>query len=395
MKYTILLLMLATYAGAYSLDLLETNPSPVRSGEYADITVRLLTSDIDANNQDVVTFFVEENNDIRPIAGQASEYRSLERGRTVTKTFRVFFNEGLPAGNVPVTFVIQQGDGALKIVKDVFVSGSLRIPEFYIGSIDSIPDELLQDTRNNELTLKLQNLGEKKAELITVELIDVSDTLVESNTFSMRDTISSLEGGQEAEVEFSFDIEQTDTKLIDATLLLRFRIEDELTNSFETITENIDIQIPLAKAPKLSIVNVEPIEDILVKKQENQAIVTIINTGEEEAESVRLRLFPDPTQPFDFEKNNYFVTPKLEPGEDASVIVVFDVLDGAVIEEYNFDVQLESIVGSSRQIQKDTLKIPVTGEQIDGSSLVRTIIIAAAIIIALLLGIFAYKKRKK
>lgn len=392
--YFLIFLLMLPITQAYTLEVLETNPSPVRAGEYADVTVRLQSSSIDAQGSGPVNFYVRSTDDIRPIAGQEGEYTNLGPRQSVTKTFRIFFGEDLPAGNVPVRFVVEVEGVPLIYVRDIFVKGSLRIPELYIGSIESVPDELLPDTKKNRLTVVIQNLGEKDAELLTAELIDVDDNIAESNAYSMRDNIAKLEGGEEEQLEFTFDIEETSDEVIDASLRLRFRTLDELTNSFQIVNENLDLEIPLARAPELSIIKVEPREEVLVGKQENEVIVTVVNTGKEDAESVRLRLYPDPSQPFDFEKNNYFLTPRLEIGENASVIIMFDVLEDAVIQDYNFDVELESIVGSSRKIEQDTLKMEVTGEQLEGLSLVRLGIIIIAVTTALLIGFYSFKAKK-
>ncbi len=393
--YIILLLFFLPTVQGYSVEILETNPSPVRSGEYADVTVRLISSAQDINKENPISFYVESNDDIRPLSGQKSDYQNFAPGQSVTKTFRIFFADDLPAGNIPIRFIVEQDGVPFTIVRSVFLKGSLRIPELFIGSIESIPDDLLQDTKDNKIIVTIQNLGEEPAELLTAELIDVSDTIKEANSFSMRDTIARLEGGEEEQLEFSFDIQETRQEVIEASLRVRFRIEDELDNTFQTVNENLPLRIPLEMVPELSIAEVRPRGEVLVDKQENEVLVTVVNTGKEDAESVRLRLYPDPAQPFDFEKNNYFLTPKLKIGENASVIVVFDVLGDAVIQDYNFDVQLESIVGSGRQIDQDTMTIAVTGEQVQGLSLVRIGIIIGAVSIALLLGIYSFVKRKK
>lgn len=393
-KRIILMVLLLPMALAFNLDILETNPSPVRAGEYADITVRLISTSPADTERENVKLRVEQTDDVRPIAGQEFVFNRLKGGDEITRTFRVFFSEDLGAGNVPVNFQVVDDDYRINLKRDVFVRGALTMPELYIGAIRTTPNELLKDTKSNRIVLTLQNLGDKKADLLNAQVIDLECCIEESFTYSLQDSISSLDSGEEKELTFTFDILETAKDVITPTLRVRYRMEDELSDSFETVTQSIPFEIPLTKAPDMIIAKTEPRGEIQARTQENELEVVVKNIGEEEGKSVRLRLFPDPSYPFDFERTNYFVSSVMEPGENATVIVKFDVLDFANIRSYPVKIELESLVGENRYTQDDELDIEVTGVGTNQARMFRTVFLAIAGVVAVALGIFVIAKRR-
>lgn len=398
MKPTILfwiILAVVPVVAAYNLEILETNPSPVNPGEYADVTVRVLsTRDVDEISNDV-GLYVEGTEDIRPIAGQEYTFRQLRGGDQITKTFRIFFSENLAAGNVPVTFNVEENGATFKFKEEVFLKGAIKTPELVIGDIETTPRELLKDTKNNKMVITLQNLGDKTAELLTAEMVELSCCIEESFTYSMRDSVSSLEGGAEAELVFNFDILDNAKDIITPSLLVRYRTEEELTGSYQTVTESIPFEIPVTKAPDIVIKRVQPMKDIETGSQENELVIYVANDGEEEGENVRLRIYPDPSYPLDFERTNYLISSKLEPGENTSLKIRFDVLDFATITSYPVSVEIESIVGENRYIQDDDLDIAVTSIGTNQALIFRYSFLAIAGAIALLLGGFAIAGRMR
>jgi len=44
------------------------------------------------------------------------------------------------------------------------------MPEILIGQITSVPNKMISDTTNNKITINIQNLGDKDAELVKSKL---------------------------------------------------------------------------------------------------------------------------------------------------------------------------------------------------------------------------------
>lgn len=377
----------------YKIDILQTNPSPVRAGEYADITIRLIDRNPPDTISENVNISIRRTGGVRPVEGHEINIGRIRGGDDITRTFRVYFASDTPAGNVPITFQVKHENYQINILDEVFLRGTLKVPELQIGKISSTPNQLLRDTKNNRIDLTLQNLGDKTAELILVEVVDIGCCIEESYTYSMRDFIGSLSGGEEGELSFTFDILDTAKDLITPNLKVRYRTEDDLTNTYQTFTEHIPFEIPLSKSPNIVVEKVEPMGEIKTRTQENKIRVVLKNTGDVDGESLRLRLYPDPTDPIDFERTNYFVTPRLSPGENASVIINFDVLDFASIQDYKIKAELESLVGENRYSRDDIVNIGVTGEGTNIAEVFRTIFIVGAVSIAIILGVIVILRR--
>ncbi|MFW5852723.1 MAG: hypothetical protein ACOCUR_01725, partial [Nanoarchaeota archaeon] len=100
--------------------------------------------------------------------------------------------------------------------------------------------------------------------------------------------------------------------------------------------------------------------------------------------------------PFDFEQTTIFVSALLLPNETKSFMVPFDILDEALLQGYNIDVEFESVLGSNRYKQRDRLDIKVTDEASTGIAYFAGIIISLAVLMSLGMGfIYNRKKRRK
>ncbi|MFW5852945.1 MAG: hypothetical protein ACOCUR_02860, partial [Nanoarchaeota archaeon] len=155
-----------------AVEVLFTNPSPVRAGRAADITLQIRAPQEMDDPKTDVTFYIEETEDIKPVAGQEFFVSKINPGQILTRTFNVYFSDSIPTGNYPLRLVEKRGATLSKLNKfDIFVEGRLNVPELRVGSVRSVPNRLIQDTSDNIINVNLQNLGELSAELVTAKLV--------------------------------------------------------------------------------------------------------------------------------------------------------------------------------------------------------------------------------
>ncbi|MFT4282905.1 MAG: COG1361 S-layer family protein [Candidatus Woesearchaeota archaeon] len=392
-KMIIMLMLLTSIASvsAFSLDVLETDPAPLRAGEYADITVLLETMHSEGVRENLV-LRLESTDDVRVLAGQERNIRTMRIGDRYSTTFRVFINEDLPTGVIPIRFILEEDDAIRTIPRDVFVRRGETLPDLFVGSVSSVPSDVIRDSKNNLIRVSLMNLGDRSAELITARLS--SSYIKESNAFSLRDTLASLSRGEEGVLEFTFDVIDTTEDSIPVLISLDYRIED-VHGNFRRVSETLDFDLTLKRTPKLEIKSVEALNNIQVGRDSNEVKVTIINTGVEEAEDVRLRLFPDVSYPFDFTRTNYYVSSLLKEGESASIIIDFDVLNTGSVRNYPVNAEIESVVGSARFTEKVRVDIDVTGKSSDRPTIIRNSLLVIAFIIAIFFGVRKYIKKSE
>lgn len=397
--HKLLLILLTTLAllivpvTAFQAQLLETRPAPTQAGEFADITIRVDTQGLSTQELGEFTLRIRETDFIRPVPGHERTFRALSPGQTITHTVRVYLSSSIPTGEIPLEVLLESSRSSRDFSLPLYVSGAQNKPELHIGSIRSTPDKLLQDTKSNTIEITLQNLGDKEAQLVTANLVADESLITEAFSFSMQDSTASIAPGAQAVLRFDIDIEETDLLRIPAELELRYRTRNDFDNSFMTVQESLSFDLRLTSAPRYEILEMEPVNGIQAGTSNNQLRVSIQNVGLEEARSVRIRLYPDPASPFDFERTSIFISSNIRPGEEATVLIPFDVLNDALIQDYFVNAEFESLVGAARYTQEARLTIPVTQEASDGLSSYLFIIIVLSLVVAGVIG-FLYNRKK-
>ncbi len=390
--YIIFALLLMTPALALQTDLLRTDPAPPIAGEYVDITLRITELSSQTNRQNVQVGILE-NRFIIPITAPRT-YTSIRQGDQITATFRVFINEDTPEGELNLLTFTQEGTAQQITEHPLFVSGAQRQADLRVGRMSTIPQQLLPGTKRNELTLTLQNLGERSAELIMAELI-VHDGLTESFAFSMQDSLASIPGGEQGQFIFTFDIDSEARGAIPAELHLEYRTRQEQGGAVRAQQLTLPVIIPLTNSPYLEIVDQQVRTQSTQGSSDNVLRITMRNTGEEEAVDVRVRLFPDVSFPFIFERTSQYVGAKIPPGQTASVDIRYEVTRSADVRDYEILVELESLVSTTRYTQTDTITIPVREGTGVPAQTIAGALIAGIVVLAIVIGVVRRKKKKK
>ncbi len=379
---------------AITTEIIKTSPSPVVAGDYADITLRF-TNPTGANTEKQNVYFQIDNTDFITPISQREEIKKMLSGESITRTFRVYFSEDLNQGEINMPITIGYDDTQTKAEVKIFIDDSQRMPEIVIGQIQTTPNELLEDSDNNKIKIKLQNLGDKSAELLKAELIPLTNEVQPSYSYSFEDSISSIGGGEEKEVEFTLDINQGVEQQIPAQLKLRYRAQKSVGDTYETFEKTINLTLPIMPAPYLVVEKVEQLTDFSIGTVENKLKVTIKNEGKEDAKEVRVRAVPDISYPFTFEETTQYVTAKIKSGESADVIFTLEVTADGEVREYNSVVIIETLVEESRYSREDTISITTTPGKKKDNSFYGYLIVIAVIIISVVIGINTFASRKK
>lgn len=391
--YVVIILLLAfvSLAHATQITVLSTNPAPIQAGEYADVTLQMSLPHLfnDRPREDL-TFSIKQTEYIRPFANTQFVVHELFTGRVATHTFRVFFSEQIPPGMIPLTVVETDGRVTIEHTVWITVEQGLTQADLRIGHARSSPQRLIADSDDNILRVTLQNLGEQNAELLHIRL--VSDSITESYFNSLQQSLSRIDAGQQHEVEFTFDIPKTEDYIIPAQLEIEYRVRDVFNSFYTRKTTTLPFNITLSSVPRLQIIQ-DTQSEFRVGQRNQELQIQIENTNEREARNVRLRLFPDPASPFDFDVTTIFVSPSILEGESRTVTIEFDVLPTALLQEYVVLAQIETLVGTNRHTTEERLVINVTQPQastIQQNALFLTILF---IVLALVIGYF-YRRKK-
>lgn len=365
----------------------DTEPRPVQSGNYADITV-LFENTIDQERENVKVY-LESTDDIRVIAGQDYTINRMRIGDAFTRTFRVYIAEDLPTGNIPLKIVMEE-DGVVKeSIKELQIRKGESMPNIKIGSISATPSDIIKDSERNQITLTLQNRGDRVAKGIVATL--ESGGIEQSSAFSLRDTAASLTSDNQEELQFTFDVKDTDISVLDMTLNLEYTVEDVLRNNVE-ISESINFEVGMTKTPDIKVIETRNVNEAKVGQSGNKVEITLQNTGEE-AKNVRVRLYPDVSYPLDFERTSFYVSSTMRENETTTFEIDFDALANANVKQYPINIEIESMVGENRYFQDERINIDITGEANDLATTVRNFILSLSLIIAIGFGVNSYRKK--
>ena len=389
---TLFVLLLVPGVSALTVDVLTTDPAPLQAGSFADITLELESS-VQEQTYTNLRVGLTETDFIRVISQTDGEFGTFRPGRAATFTFRIFVAEDTPEGFLDLE-LYAESDTLQRSSYDrrVFVQESDTKPELYIGAIKTTPKQLLPDTDDVTVEVTVQNLGDKDAELVRAEL-DSEDTITSSYSYSLEDSVATIASGGEAVFTFTLDIDETVRDAIPARLDLRYRTEEVGTSNYQTITESIPFTLEIVKAPFLEIVSVEQQDGFAGGSTENVLRVGIQNTGEAEAEEVRVRIIPDISYPFIFDVTTQYVASTIAPGDTVYVNYEAEVTDEAQDNTYSITTKLESLVGESRYTREDELSIKtVPGESIP-TALIAGAVIAIVLVLAVIIGIRARKRK--
>ena len=395
--FALLVLVLVTIMGlvgafATQVSVIASNPAPVIAGEYADITIQLTGTHRGAGDSvENATFFIKETAFIKPVPNQELVVQNFYQNQVLTRTFRVYFANDIPPGRIPITIVQQMPRLTTEYQTSLLVQGAQVQPTLRVGEMRSIPTSLIADTTDNQATFVLQNLGDREAQLLKLTL--VSSYLEESYMGSLQTSLAKLEGGSQVDVLFDFDIVANTPSSIPATLVAEYRVRNQLDTNYEMRRDEIPLSLTLANTPYFTIES-ESVKPLQVGKSNQQLLVTVSNTNERRAESVRVRLFPDPSAPLDFEKTTFFVTPLMEKDETSTFIIGFDVMDSALLQDYRVRAEVESVVGQNRYVQTEQIVFSIEREKASTVAQNGLVLAIVFIVVAIIIG-FLYVKRRK
>ena len=386
-------LFLVAVPSSFAAEVIFSNPSPIRAGRYAEVTIQTRIPDVLDSPRDDITYKIRTTDDIRPVQGQEFTIGRANPGQIITRTFTIYFSENIQTGFFPLELIEIRGGEERRRTINVFVEGRADAPELRIGRVSSIPNRLIKDTNDNVIHIDIMNLGEIDAELVTVNLVSDSEIISETFFGSLEDTRSSIRASESQRFEFELDISDTEEKHIESYLDLTYRMR--IDNTYEVSNVQIPFELRLADTPRFEILSITPKDNLRVGESNLEIIVEIKNTGERNGENVRFRLYPNPESPFDFERTTIFVSSLIEPGETAKIRVPFDILDTALVQSYNINAEFESTIGANRYTQRDRLEIDVEFEANPAISSYAILIVVGGIVVSLGIGLSRRKPSKK
>lgn len=353
----IFLVFFATTALAVKVSVLDYDPLPAQAGEFVDVFLSI------ENNQEGTSGDVE-------IELIPKDSLRLAFGQEAVKDIGLIFGNksSVVKYRLEVTPDAVDGENFFEVIvreemeRDLSFDLSIEVenkqPSIEIGVVESEPAKLLPDTDDVKISVTLLNTGEGIAENLKTRLV-LPQVLEFSESFSNTGLVGNLAPNSSSTIDFLIDIPQdTPAGVYKVELVAEYTLEHSASSDF--MEKKLYFDIVVKPVPRLKIVSFETTPQILSAGDRAVKLKLVIqNTGEADAESVRVKVFQKSEQPFEFEKIFDFVAPKLEPGEAGEATLEFRVEDNANVQKYLIDLELRSFIDNEVRLEDGVVELNV------------------------------------
>lgn len=411
----IMILLLAGSANAQDfgipflkVDLVKYEPFPAEAGGYVDLFMKVENAGIvDATNLECeidpsYPFSLDEGAEARKSIGMLPrlDYALFEY------KVRVDPNSVKGSNDLKIRCSSDGLDDGVSVVKTLTLNVESRNPDFAIGQIRSIPEDLKAGAEDVKLSIEIQNIGEGLAKLTSAEL-ELPEGFVASSSYSDIYNLGNIDKDSSKEAVFYIDInEDTEAGKYPGVLEIKYKN----SNNDEYTEKIIFFDLNVKPSPRFVIEEVRAgmstssdsfsgyivqgnsvISPSTISQGSNGELrLTLNNEGEEEAKSVSVKIFKDSTHPFDFDEVYDFVG-NLNPGESSDAVFRFNVDGNAVLKKYLLDVEIRYLDGND--VSTESMTVPFEIAREDGTNML--IYIPVIVVLVIVVGIVVFKKRKK
>ena len=228
--------------------------------------------------------------------------------------------------------------------------------DFDFGNLETFPKKLISDTDGAELDVELQNIGEKDAQNVVLEL-NLPKGFEETYGYSNRVNLGTIPFGSSKIAKFFIDIDEdveSGNHPVNATVFYK----EVDSNIDDYLNKSLKLNIPIKSRPKFEIVDYKLEPENITSNDEAKIVVKIKNIGKEEAKSTSVKVYKESSQPFDFNEKTDYIG-KLKPGETGEAVFTFSVDENAEPKMYLLDLEIRTIFEDNILAEEKVLKIPV------------------------------------
>lgn len=385
------------------------DPSPAEAGGYIDLFVNAENRGHEQADNVVCELLPEFPFSLDPGENAVREIGRLDSFDTALVEYRVRVDSDAVDGENEIDIrcdVDGRVDDGTFVLHTVDITVESNRASFAIGAVTSNPEELKADEDDVELRIELQNIGEGDAKLSTATLL-LPLGFSPSTSHSGRDAIGLVAQDSTAEAVFTIDIdEDVASGVYEATLVVEYK--DDNNNENEYRRQELAVELEVKPSPRFVVEAVRAgtatssdrftgylvqngavmTPSTLAQGESGELRLTIVNAGEEEAESVSVKVFEDSQNlPIEFSEVFAFLG-DLAPWQSADAVFRFTIDGDAILKDYLVDAEIRYVDGTEVETTDVTVPLSITREAADNTMLY-------AAVAALLIAGFAVWRRKK
>ncbi len=396
---SLMLILLAQAAAALQITVNDYDPKPAEAGKYVTVWIKLFNPSLDTLGEVSVRILPKDGFELAEGETPKKYVGSINAGAYSIVKYRLrVLDDAIEGINL---FTLDVAEGTSTYQKDlelVVEDKDLKEVRLEVGDVDSDPRRMKPGDEFIELDIIIQNLGDAVAKGAKAELMDLPDGISFSESYSNIDLLGSIDEDSQVTAKFYIDInESVEPGEYDADLEVSYKYkpyEDE--DAYMLSSEKLPVTLSVKATPLYEITSaeLEP-EELTAGDQGVKLRLTIKNIGEEEGDSVRVKIYPKTEHPFDFEVNNNIVAPTLMPGETGQATLEFDVEEDAAVQKYILDVEIKNLVGEDIVLHKKTVSIDVANALVRNPLNVMLIAVVAAAVIVVVVVVYSLGQKKK
>lgn len=195
-----------------------------------------------------------------------------------------------------------------------------------ISSLNTVPSEVRPGDDYVKLSTRIENVGQKNAKSVIVDL-GLPNDLKNSYSNNNRVGAGSIASGEYRDVDFYIDVDDyAKSGLYNLTYNLNYLDVDN--NKYN---KTIKLPFLVKSRPYLEVVKSQGSG---LSGDSSKLKVIIKNSGNEDAESVDVRVLKQNSQPFSFDVRSDYIG-EIKPGQTGEAIFDIDVLSDAEIKTHN------------------------------------------------------------
>jgi len=385
---------------ALEITVSDYDPIPAEAGKAVNVWFNVQNSDYDEAENDVY-IKVTPMDGLELSAGEDSEKKIgiLPAGNSQIIQFRLFVKDKAFEGANIIEASLRSDKGSFK--KDLSIEVTekdLKEVDINIGDIESDPTRIKPDDDNVKLDVTLQNLGDGTAKGVKAELVDLPVGVSLSESYSGTSLLGNIEADSTGTATFYIDVDETTVpKEHAAAVKLSYKYkpdEDEDDYLFEE--KVLPLKLAIKPIPIYNITGIELNPQVLTAGDKDVKIkITIKNIGEEEGESVRLKVYGKTEQPLTFDDSSDFIAPSLKPGEEGQGTLQFNIEDDANLQKYFLDIEIKNIVNDDVLTYNKKVPIDITNPKPNNPWKLVSFFALIVVLVVIYLIVKGLKKKKQ
>ncbi len=329
-------------------------PYPAEAGAYFDIWVKAENIGTQPVNNASIMLEPQFPFSLNPGADALKELGNLQPGQQAVVQFKVRVDSDAVDGDNALRYSYRL-EGAPWVTREYSITVDAKKADLRVGSLDSSPLRLVSDSRDNKLSIGVDNIGGAEAKSVLVRL-SLPGGLSPSNSYSNIANIGSIAKDSSKTVVFYVDVNKS-APAGDYAAMLELGYKSGTSGNI--LKKTLPVTIPVKPSAVFEIMSVSTDPAAVGQGAVDVELrVRLRNVGSKEAKSVSLKAFKAADQPFDFsEKSDYIGT--LKEGAEGDAILKFSVGEDAALKTYLVNIEVRSVEDSDVRLSEYTVPVKV------------------------------------